>query len=418
MTIKTFIKGFSLHVVEEQEVQLLESDNDDNFPDNNKNLIDFDLYSNAISLDSAQFPILNPKPYTTQTIVEDEFQTQNIVVETLPILYPKSLNDELQYLTELNAIATTLPLYPASYRAQQLQVLIDSGASENYVSPHVIQSVNKKRLIPVNNRQVETASGNISQIEYKVEMDITLNGVCNKITAFVFPTKFDLILGRSWLKQAQPSPDWENDTWYLNNGRVKLQPCTNIKKHSHSLPKLSYLISHKQADRLIKKGGESFLFFIKSNDENDKYTNPKLQTADYWDQLVQEFSTVFKDELPGLPPDRGQHRAAAEFRLKAMAEKDKIRWDATIKKLTFELGDMVMLTHEGRYGLEPQFKGPFIVVEVFPDYGTYKLQTLAGEPLKSLVHVDRLRPAHGERPSKPWYDPTAARLLYLRSIFN
>lgn len=159
----------------------------------------------------------------------------------------------------------------------------------------------------MNNRQVETASGNISQIEYKVEMDITLNGVHDKITAFVFPTKFDLILGRSWLKQAQPSPDWENDTWYLNNGRVKLQPCTNIKKHSHSLPKLNYLISHKQADRIIKKGGESFLFFLKSNDEDNKYTNPRQQTADYWDQLVQEFSTVFKDELPGLPTDRGIH---------------------------------------------------------------------------------------------------------------
>ena len=139
-------------------------------------------------------------------------------------------------------------------------------------------------------------------------MDIDLNGVQEKINAFIFPTKFDLILGRSWLKQAQPSPDWENDTWYLNNGRVKLQPCTNIKKNSHtSIPKLSYLISHKQADRLIKKGGESFLFFIKSNDEDDKYKNPKLQTSDYWDNLMHEFADVFKDELPGIPPDRGIH---------------------------------------------------------------------------------------------------------------
>ena len=44
-----------------------------------------------------------------------------------------------------------------------------------------------------------------------------------------------------------------------------------------------------------------------------------------------------------------------------------------------------MLTHEGRYGLEPRFKGPFIVVQVYPDYGTVKLQTLSGEPLKSLT---------------------------------
>ena len=205
----------------------------------------------------------------------------------LPIVYPKSLTDELQYLTELNAIATTLPLYPISFHGKQFQVLIDSGASENYVSPHVINSIDKSKLIPVNDRQVETASGSISQIKHKTIMDIDFNGVQNKIAAFVFPTKFDLILGRSWLKQAQPTPDWENDTWYLNNGRVKLQPCTNIKKHSHSpIPKLSYLISHKQADRLIKKGGESFLFFIKSNNEDDKFKNPKLHNCLGWEREI------------------------------------------------------------------------------------------------------------------------------------
>ncbi len=108
----------------------------------------------------------------------------------------------------------------------------------------------------------------------------------------------------------------------------------------------------------------------------------------------------------------GQHRAAAEFKLKAMAEKDKQKWDATVKKLSFETGDMVMLTHEGRFGLEPRFKGPFIVVEAFHDYCTYKLQTLAGEPLKSLVHVDRLKPALGDKPTEPWYDPVKARRDY------
>lgn len=107
--------------------------------------------------------------------------------------------------------------------------------------------------------------------------------------------------------------------------------------------------------------------------------------------------------------DLGQHRAAAEFRMKAMAEKDKERWDSNIKKKTYEVGDLVMLTHEGRFGLEPRFKGPFVIVQVFPDFGTVKLQTVAGEPLKSLVHFDRLLAAKGDAPTEPWYDPTAAR---------
>jgi hypothetical protein len=105
----------------------------------------------------------------------------------------------------------------------------------------------------------------------------------------------------------------------------------------------------------------------------------------------------------------GQHRAAAEFRLKAMGEADKQRWDAKIKPTSFEIGDMVMLTHEGKFGLEPRYKGPYIVTKVFPDFGTYQLETIAGEPLQSLVHVDRLKAAKGDKPAEPWYDPTASR---------
>ena len=105
----------------------------------------------------------------------------------------------------------------------------------------------------------------------------------------------------------------------------------------------------------------------------------------------------------------GQARAAAEARMRAMAKKDKQKWDAVVKKTSFEPGDLVLLTHEGRLGLEPCFKGPYIVVESFPDYGTYKLQTLAGEPLKTLVHVDRLKAAYGDTPSDTWYNPTTAR---------
>ncbi|KAG1106818.1 hypothetical protein G6F42_016601 [Rhizopus arrhizus] len=105
----------------------------------------------------------------------------------------------------------------------------------------------------------------------------------------------------------------------------------------------------------------------------------------------------------------GQHRAAAEFRLKAMGEADKKRWDAKIKPTNFEIGDMVMLTHEGKFGLEPRYKGPYIVTKIFPDFGTYQLETIAGEPLQSLVHVDRLKAAKGDKPTEPWYDPTTSR---------
>jgi hypothetical protein len=104
-----------------------------------------------------------------------------------------------------------------------------------------------------------------------------------------------------------------------------------------------------------------------------------------------------------------QNRAAAEFRMKAVANRDKIKWDAAIKKTTYELGDKVLLTHEGRFGLEPRFKGPYIVLKTNDETGTYLLEKLTGEPLKSWVHTDRLTAANGEAIVESWYDPTVSR---------
>ncbi|KAI8320432.1 hypothetical protein EDC96DRAFT_582311 [Choanephora cucurbitarum] len=75
-----------------------------------------------------------------------------------------------------------------------------------------------------------------------------------------------------------------------------------------------------------------------------------------------------------------------------MGEREKQIWDAKIKKVKFEAGDMLMLTHEDKYGLESRFEGPYIITKPFPDYGTFQLETVAGE-----------------KPSNPWYDPTASR---------
>lgn len=152
------------------------------------------------------------------------------------------------------------------------------------------------------NRQVETVGGNIAEIKFKVKMNIDLNGFQDQVTAYVFDTKFDLILGRSWLKQTQLVPNWDTDIWYLPKGSIKLKPMT---RYTHSnLPKLNYIISHQQAKRYINKGADSFLFYVKDNDE---ITGNTTNADGYWKTLLEEFPTVFRDELPGLPPDRGVH---------------------------------------------------------------------------------------------------------------
>ncbi|OAD66957.1 hypothetical protein PHYBLDRAFT_174667 [Phycomyces blakesleeanus NRRL 1555(-)] len=91
-----------------------------------------------------------------------------------------------------------------------------------------------------------------------------------------------------------------------------------------------------------------------------------------------------------------------------MSSKDKEKWDAVIKKVLFEIRDHVKLTHEGRFGLEPQFKHPFIVMNKNNKYGTYQLKTMEGKPLASWVHVDQLYKTNGDAPNDTWYNPTTS----------
>lgn len=72
----------------------------------------------------------------------------------------------------------------------------------------------------------------------------------------------------------------------------------------------------------------------------------------------------------------GQHRASAEAKLKAMGAKDKERWDSLIKPVGYEVGDLVMAKHESKFGLEPRFKGSYIITQEFDDFGTYSLETV------------------------------------------
>ncbi|KAG0776882.1 hypothetical protein G6F62_013237 [Rhizopus arrhizus] len=164
----------------------------------------------------------------------------------------------------------------------------------------------------IDDRQVETAGGQITEITEKVHLDLNLNGFHCSIQAYVFPTKFDLILGRSWLTMIKPKPDWSSDTWLIpdKNNSVKLSPCniSTVTKSTITRPQINYLISHKQVQRAIKQGAQSFLLHMKHPYIDNAClvdSVASLASGTYWDNLVKEFTTVFCDDLPGLPPDRG-----------------------------------------------------------------------------------------------------------------
>ncbi|OAD65355.1 hypothetical protein PHYBLDRAFT_176267 [Phycomyces blakesleeanus NRRL 1555(-)] len=136
----------------------------------------------------------------------------------------------------------------------------------------------------------------------------------------------------------------------------------------------------------------------------------------YLDKTISKDPHVIANQTADQLENVGRAREAAELCMSVMSSKDKEKWDAVIKKVLFEIGNHVKLTHEGRFGLEPQFKGPFIVMNKNNKYGTYQLKTMEGKPLASWVHVDWLYKTNGDAPNDTWYNPTAYCSAWLAAM--
>ncbi|OAD73110.1 hypothetical protein PHYBLDRAFT_73885 [Phycomyces blakesleeanus NRRL 1555(-)] len=160
------------------------------------------------------------------------------------------LTADQHFLEDLHAaVDTDLPLYAAILDGQQILVLIDSGASANYVSLQISHLAT--HILDIPGRSVETAGGHSIKIHWKATLNLSLNGYTDTINAFVFPTKFDLILGCTWLQMAKPVPDWHVDSWSLHCDEQEFI----LRPHGPhpTKPHRNYLISAKQIEKLSRR---------------------------------------------------------------------------------------------------------------------------------------------------------------------
>ena len=212
-------------------------------------------------------------------------------------LLQETLQEDKQYLDSLLSIKETdLPLYSMTCNGCPVLVLIDSGATGSYVAPRIAQTLTTRE---VPSREVETAGGHVMSISHQATLLLNAQGYEHAASAYVLDTKFDIILGRDWLKSVQPVPDWELDTWRVHKGEHEyvIRP-----QHKRVIPELAYLITHRQVQRLerCKNIDDVFVCFLRPQDVELMNDASNQMTK----ALVEEFSDVFQDKLPGLPPKR------------------------------------------------------------------------------------------------------------------
>ncbi|KAG1471288.1 hypothetical protein G6F57_011442 [Rhizopus arrhizus] len=225
--------------------------------------------------------------------------------ESLLDLSPYShdfLNDA-KFLLNTALGNTELPVYEIFIKNKPVYALIDSGASANYIHPRLLHLVDSCERIF--NQAVETANGDKAMITSEITCTMEVRGkgkaFINTIKAYAFESKFDLILGNSWLKQMKPKPDWFNSSWTITLPDQQTVTMESVKKQD------KLLLSAKQVERLIKTNqvDKCYLVQIATDDEKVSCLNNINEYDESWaDEFNKEFPEVFKGEITGLPPMR------------------------------------------------------------------------------------------------------------------
>lgn len=160
-------------------------------------------------------------------------------------------------------------------------MLLDSGASNTFVSPRVLRRTSetarlRKPKIPLlvtiaNRERLETAGF--------VILPVKLGGWTGRLKAWVLETEYDVILGRDFLRSENPRINWQTSVMtlidhthtthdvYPTNGSRMI-----VKGDAHA-----NLISARHVARTLrKKNREARLFMVRAKPDDAATPQPEL----------------------------------------------------------------------------------------------------------------------------------------------
>ena len=117
-------------------------------------------------------------------------------------------------------------------------------------------------------------------------------------------------------------------------------------------------------------------------------TQAEILETDHQEDLLKRIHTI--------TGKLAQEHIVAQDRIYKAQQKQKQRFDAKVKTIQFQIGDLVLLYKSkihGRQKLEDRWSGPYHVHETLPN-GAYKLKTIDGKVLKAPINADRLKLYH------------------------
>ncbi|WRX23775.1 hypothetical protein QQP08_016262 [Theobroma cacao] len=176
---------------------------------------------------------------------------------------------------------------------RDVYILIDSGSDRSYVST-TFAFFSDKNLLPLEEEIVVHTPLGEQLVRNTCYKDCGIRVGEEKFKADLIPLEiqdFDLILGMDWLTTHRAKVDYFRKEVVLQNSEGVEVVFAGERR---VFP--SYVISAIKALKLVQKGYRAYLAHVIDTSKG----KPKLEDV----PIVDEFSDVFSDELPGLPPDR------------------------------------------------------------------------------------------------------------------
>eukprot|EP00253_Pinus_taeda_P016981 PITA_16981 len=176
-----------------------------------------------------------------------------------------------------------------------VSVLIDPGATLSYVSPKIVERCKLQSTKFKNPWLVQLATGAKRRVVAKIkDCSFTIAGQTVTADLNVLPLgSYDILIGMDWLEKHWSLVDCKTKIIYFRDPLGNKQEMQGIKRPVQVRP-----ITANQLVKCVRKGCQIYAVQV-------GYADSKNKTAILNNILViQEFTDVFPEEIPGLPPKR------------------------------------------------------------------------------------------------------------------